>query len=144
MGPSERFGERSVGNPGGACPAIVSPLCPTDVDGTLICDEAMDDESRTLFMILYIELNNVQCEYFRACCFRKELRPDDIMFVPCRVYFAQLFVVAASRTVLPHRLHMLWYFAKRRTSSFYSFNPCLIDVVLHRHAYHKCDSAGHA
>jgi hypothetical protein len=72
MGGSERFGERSVGSPEeGTCPANVLPFYLTDLDGTLICDEAMGYESRTLFMILYIGLNTFRCEYFRACCLRK-------------------------------------------------------------------------
>jgi hypothetical protein len=49
---SERFCERSVGDPeDGTSSATDFPFRPTGVDTTSICDEAMDDESRTFFMI---------------------------------------------------------------------------------------------
>lgn len=55
MGQSERFRERSVGNPEERTvrvSAIDLPIRPTGVERTPICDEAMDDECCTLFMIL--------------------------------------------------------------------------------------------
>ena len=52
MGESERFSECSVGDlEERTVFAIDLPIRPTGVDRTPVCGEAMDDESRTLFLI---------------------------------------------------------------------------------------------